>query len=100
MKSPSSKMASEAKSLTADEYLQLEELLKQFKESRDRDSKAMFILDINQYIERFPAESKVLFYYENWSKETTQSDSYMSLILNLRLLSEDAYKESFFKNLL
>lgn len=97
--SPYSKMVSEAKSLTEDEYLQLRELLKRFKESQDRESKDMIIGDINQYIERFPADSKVLFYYKNWSKTTTVSDPYMSLISNLGYLTENVYGENFFKKL-
>lgn len=98
--SPYSKMVSEAKSLTEDEYLQLGGLFKRFKVSQDRDSKAMIICDINQYIERFPDDSKVLFHYKNWSKTTTVSDSYMSLISNLGYLTENVYGKNSFKNLL
>jgi len=100
IKGPFQKTAEEAKSLTQDEYLQLEELFKRFKESRDGEVKAMLILDINQYVERFPVESKVVFYYENWAKKAIESDSYMSLILNLHRLSDTAYGQSFFKTLL
>jgi hypothetical protein len=92
-------MVSEAKSLTEDEYLHLGELFNQFKKSQDGDSKAMIIGDLDPYIERFPDDSMVLFYYKNWSKTTTVSDSYMSLISNLGYLTENVYGKNSFKNL-
>lgn len=97
--SPYSKMVLEAKSLTEDEYLQLGELFQQFKVSQDGDSKAMIIGAIDPYIERFQDDSKVLFHYKNWSKTTTRSDPYMSLISNLGYLTEDVYGKNPFKNL-
>ncbi|QSZ41214.1 hypothetical protein GJV85_03495 [Sulfurimonas aquatica] len=100
IKSPSMQMASEAKSLTIDEYLQLEELLKQFKESHDRDTRVTIISEMKFYVERFSLESKVSIYYNNWLKDTIHSDSYMNLILTLRRLSKEAYEKEIFKNLL
>lgn len=95
-----SKMLSEANSLTEDEYLRLGELFKQFKESQDRDSKAMIICDIDQYIEKFPADSTILFYYKNWAKITTKSDSYMVLVASLSALAEHVYEGNLFMKLL
>lgn len=97
IKSPFQKTEEEAKSLTQDEYLQLEVLFKRFKESKDKDSKVQIIFEINPFIWKFSAESKVVFYYENWAKQTIQSDSYMSLILNLQRLSELVYEGSYFR---
>lgn len=96
---PHSKMVSEGKSLTEDEYLQLAELLKRFKKSQDIDSTDMIIDEINQYVERFPDDSMVLFHYKNWSKTTTTNDSYMSLISNLGYLTENVYGKNSFKYL-
>lgn len=100
IKSPFQEMASEGKSLTADEYLQLGELLKQFKESDDSYRKLYIIDEIRSYVDRFPIDSKVVFYFNNWSKTTTLSDPYMSLVQILRRLSQEVYQENFFEKLL
>ena len=97
-KSPFQKMEDEAKILTAVEYFKLSELLRQF---ADDVSQSNLIDEIAElYIERFPHDSKVVFYFDNWSKTTTQSDSYMSLIENLRRLSESVYEDKHFLKML
>ena len=98
--SPSQKMALERDSLSEEEYSQLSELFKRFKETTDKDLKDKVIDDIQMYIDRFPLDSKVVFYFNNWSKTSIQSDSYMCLIFNLQRLSESLYGEKYFLRLL
>ncbi len=97
-KGPFQKTEEEAKILTEDEYFKLSELLRQF---AGDVSQSNLIDEIEElYIERFSLDSKVAFYFNNWSKTTTQSDSYMNLILYLRRLSELVSEDKHFLKML
>lgn len=98
--SASQKRELEAKSLTSDEYFNLSELFKKFKESSDSYEKSNLIDEIHLYIDRFSIESIVTTYFNNWSKTTTLSDSYMSLTNNLDRLCQLVYQDKYFLRLL
>lgn len=98
--SPSQKMALERDSLTEEEYSQLSELFKRFKETGNKHLRDELIDDIQMYIDRFPLDSKVVFNFYNWSKTTIHSDPYMGLIFNLQRLSESVYGKKYFFRLL
>jgi len=95
---PYQKTEEEAKILSEDEYFKLSELLRQFTGNMSRLNLLDKIEEL--YIERFPLDSKVTIYFENWSKVSLQSDSYMSLIFTLDKMCQLAYQKKYFRNMM
>lgn len=88
------KSEDEARVLTQDEYFELSELLKKFAKN---ETELYLMGKIENFIDRFSAESDVALHFENWSKDDTSSDSYMALIGVLNRVCKLAYSKSYFK---
>ena len=102
--SPSIEMAKVVKSLTFDEYIKLDELLRKNKsiiESSNPDNNLSFDIqeEIELFISKFPQNSRIVLHFNNWKKDSIQSDAYMSFIAELQRLSK-SFCTGCFKNLL